>query len=177
MQEQGQTLKQTQSHSLLLEQIQEQDLTLEQSHPLEQTQQEMTECACSSMRKATRLITQFYDQAIRSTGLRSTQCSVLITISQHPCISVGELATLMVMDQTTVTRTISILREQGLIDVHAEENDARRKSICLTDHGVKKLEEVVPLWQQVQQEFEHKVGLAPYRAFIAQLADIHERLT
>jgi len=137
----------------------------------------MQECACSSMRKTTRLITQYYDQALRSTGLRSTQCSVLITVSQHPCLSVGELATLMVMDQTTVTRTIGILREQGLIHVHAEENDARRKSICLTEGGAKKLEEVVPLWQQVQQEFEQKIGLAAYREFIAQLAYVHERLT
>ncbi len=38
-------------------------------------------CACGNLRKTTRTITQFYDKMLLPTGLRSTQCLLLLDIS------------------------------------------------------------------------------------------------
>ena len=41
---------------------------------------QMQNCACGNLRKTTRTITQFYDRILQPTGLRSTQCSLLLDI-------------------------------------------------------------------------------------------------
>ncbi|MCB2360134.1 hypothetical protein [Clostridium estertheticum] len=67
-------------------------------------------CACGNLRMTTRTITQFYDKVLKPTGLRSTQLSLLISILLHKNISVSELAVKSLMDQSTVTRNIEILK-------------------------------------------------------------------
>ena len=72
-------------------------------------------CACGNVRLASRAITQFYDRCLRPSGLRSTQFSLLLNIFLHDNISVGELADLLVMDQTTVSRNLEGLKEKQYI--------------------------------------------------------------
>lgn len=118
----------------------------------------MQRCACGNLRKTTRSITQFYDRSLQSTGLRSTQYSLLIHISLHSNISVGELGSRLLMDQTTVTRNIEILRKHGYIKIVKDENDTRKKSISITEDGERKLEEMVPLWEKAQAHIEEGLG-------------------
>lgn len=119
---------------------------------------DMQRCACGNLRKTTRSITQFYDRALQPTGLRSTQYSLLINILLHGNISVGELGTRLLMDQTTVTRNIEILRKHGYIRIVKEVNDARKKSISMTEEGEKKIEEAIPLWKKAQAHIEEGLG-------------------
>jgi DNA-binding MarR family transcriptional regulator len=118
----------------------------------------MQRCACGNLRKTTRTITQFYDQILQPSGLRSTQCSLLIDISLHSKTSVGDLGIRLLMDQTTVTRNIEILRRHGYISIDKEENDARKKSISITEEGKIKLAEAVPLWEKAQSHIEEGLG-------------------
>jgi 23S rRNA (uracil1939-C5)-methyltransferase len=101
----------------------------------------MRRCACGNLRRTTRAITQFYDQLLQPCGLRSTQVSLLLNISLHENISVGELGARLLMDQTTVTRNLGILRKLGFINIKKGDDDARKKSISLTESGAKKLME------------------------------------
>ncbi|HEY3425901.1 MAG TPA: MarR family winged helix-turn-helix transcriptional regulator [Negativicutes bacterium] len=135
----------------------------------------MQHCACGNLRKTTRALTQFFDQYLQPTGLRSTQCSLLINISLHGNISVGDLGTRLLMDQTTVTRNIEILRKHGYITIIKEENDARKKSISITESGVKKLAEAVPFWEQAQLHIEQGLGAKRLQDFLKTLKEI-ERL-
>jgi DNA-binding MarR family transcriptional regulator len=134
----------------------------------------MQRCACGNLRKTTRAITQFFDQYLQPTGLRSTQCSILINISVHGNISVGDLGTRLLMDQTTVTRNIEILRKHGYITITKEENDARRKSISMTESGVKKLAEAVPFWEQAQSRIEQGLGAKRFQEFLETLKEIEQ---
>lgn len=131
-------------------------------------------CACGNVRKTTRTITQFYDRHIQSTGLRSTQISLLINIYLHENISVGELGAILLMDQTTVTRNIDILRKHGYITITKEEADARKKSIAITDSGVKKIAEAMPLWEQAQAHIEQGLGKERFRDFLRMLKDLEQ---
>lgn len=132
----------------------------------------MRRCACGNIRRTMRAITQFYDRFLQPSGLRSTQCSLLVTISFHGNISVGELGAILLMDQTTVTRNIEILRKYGLINITKEDDDARKKSITLTESGVRKLAEVLPLWEQAQSQIEQELGSERFRDFLKTLKDI-----
>ncbi|HBC93637.1 MAG TPA: MarR family transcriptional regulator [Pelotomaculum sp.] len=136
----------------------------------------MRRCACGNLRRTTRAITQFYDQLLQPCGLRSTQISLLLNISLHGNISVGELGAILLMDQTTVTRNIEILRKLGYINVTKEDNDGRKKSISITESGIRKLAEAEPLWEQAQSRIEQGLGAERYRDFLKTLKDVAQLL-
>ncbi len=136
---------------------------------------DMQRCACGNIRKTARTITQFYDRYIQSTGLSSPQCSLLYTISLHGNISVCELGTILLMDQTTVTRNIEILRKQGYITIEKGETDARKKSIFITQSGEEKLDVALPLWEEAQLQIERELSGGEYQSFLNMLKKI-ERL-
>ncbi len=131
-------------------------------------------CACGNLRKTTRIITQFYDQHLQPTGLRSTQCSLLMHILAHENISVSELAANLLMDQTTVTRNLEILRKNGYIAVVKETEDARRKAIAITELGREKLGEALPFLEQAQAQIEQGLGAERFQEFLNTLLAIQQ---
>ena len=74
-------------------------------------------CACLQLRKATRVVTQLYDGALRPIGLRSTQLPILVTLAAHGPLSMTDLAESLVLDRTTLIRTLRPLQRRGLIEV------------------------------------------------------------
>lgn len=134
----------------------------------------MRNCACGNLRKTTRTITQFYDKMLQSTGLRSTQCSLLLDIFLNENISVSDLGNLLLMDQSTVTRNIELLRKSGYIDIKKVEKDSRKKSISITDIGLKKLEEATPLWEEAQRKIENGIGEKRFEELLKILKEIEE---
>ncbi|MBU3181723.1 MarR family winged helix-turn-helix transcriptional regulator [Clostridium psychrophilum] len=131
-------------------------------------------CACGNLRKATRTITQFYDKMLQQTGLRSTQCLLLLDISLNKNISVSNLANILLMDQSTVTRNIELLRKSGFIDIKKEGLDSRKKCIFITDKGLKKLEESKPILNKAQNKIENGIGKARIEELLKILTDIEK---
>ncbi|MBP2640227.1 MAG: transcriptional regulator [Firmicutes bacterium] len=129
-------------------------------------------CACGNLRRTTRSITQFYDQFLLKSGLRSPQFSLLLNISLNENISVGELGSILLMDQTTVTRNIEMLKKNGYVTIIKDPADARRKTISITESGADKLAESMPLWEQAQSQIEKGLGTERYRDFLKTLKDI-----
>lgn len=132
----------------------------------------MKNCACGNIRKTTRTITQFYDKILQPTGLRSTQCSLLLDIYLNENISVCVLGSILLMDQSTVTRNIELLRKNGYIDIKKEEKDCRKKSISITDKGLKIIEVATPLWNEAQKKIENGLGKARFEELLKTLKDI-----
>jgi len=129
-------------------------------------------CACGNLRRTTRTITQFYDQFLQTSGLRSPQFSLLLNIALNENVSVGELGAILLMDQTTVTRNIEMLRKSGYVTIIKDPADARRKTISITESGADKLAEAMPLWEQAQSQIEKGLGTERYRDFLKTLKDI-----
>ena len=132
----------------------------------------MRRCACGNLRRTTRSITQFYDQFLQKSGLRSPQFSLLLNISLNQNVSIGELGTILLMDQTTVTRNIEMLKKSGYVTIIKDPADARRKTIAITESGADKLTEAMPLWEQAQSQIEKGLGAERYRDFMKTLKDI-----
>lgn len=117
-------------------------------------------CHCHALRRAARHITALYDDALAPVGLRLTQFSMLVAISDGQGIALGALADLLGLDRTTATRNLRPLERAGHVAIAAAEDDGRRKVIRLTDAGRAVLREAAPLWQGAQRAFEERHGAA-----------------
>ena len=131
-------------------------------------------CACGNLRKTTRTITQFYDKMLLPTGLRSTQCLLLLDISLNENISVSSLGNILLMDQSTVTRNVELLRNSGYIDIKKEQQDSRKKCITITDKGLKTLEVAIPIFKSAQSKIEDGIGKERIEELLTTLKDIEK---
>ena len=114
-------------------------------------------CACLQLRKATRVVTQIYDEAPRPVGLRSTQLPILVTLAAHGPLSVTDLADGLVLDRTTLIRNLRPLQRRGLIEVGP--GDGRRtRSATLTAAGQEAAARAVRLWSQAQTRVTDELG-------------------
>ena len=100
----------------------------------------VTDCTCFNLRKAARAVTQYYDDALRPSGLRVTQFSLLSVIKQFGTVNIGTLADEAVMDRTTLTRNLKLLEQEGLVTVTAGD-DARVREVSLTAAAQEQLAE------------------------------------
>ena len=118
-------------------------------------------CACRNLRMTTRMVTQYYDKALNDSGIKSTQFALLNDIAfKEEGLSINELAEYSMMDQTTVTRNIEILRKNGYVIVQTEEKDSRRKRITLSDEGKEKLNDALPLWKMLKPICNTQLGMS-----------------
>ncbi len=115
-------------------------------------------CLCAVIRKAGRILTRRYDEYLKPSGVKITQFSMLANIARNPSITVSELAKLLVMDQTTVSRNLHILEKSGYIYMETEMTDQRIKKIRITDTGMSKINEAKPLWEKAQLDMERVLG-------------------
>src|SRR5216684_5637769 len=95
----------------------------------------LAECSCLALRQAARHVTQFYDQCLAPTGLRTTQYSILARLKRHGPMTINVLAAELVMDRTTLGRNILPLQRDGLIAVGPGQSDRRSKALRLTRAG------------------------------------------
>jgi DNA-binding MarR family transcriptional regulator len=115
-------------------------------------------CNCLAVRSAARHITQFYDQVLASTGLRTTQFTILANLQEKGPSTINVLAEDIVMDRTTLGRNILPLERDGLIRIEPSANDRRSKELHLTKAGEKRLQAAAKKWSIAQAQFEGTFG-------------------
>jgi DNA-binding MarR family transcriptional regulator len=108
-------------------------------------------CTCSHIRKAARVITQFYDTFLQPSGLRMTQYTVLVVIALSEQETVMHLAEMLAMDRSALARALKPLETQGLIIVEPG-RDRRTRLVRLTEQGRQALIETHPYWLQAQEQ-------------------------
>jgi|ERR1700739_3134724 DNA-binding MarR family transcriptional regulator len=129
------------------------------------------DCTCFSLRKTTRAITQLYDEALRPTGLRVTQFSLLIATVMLESVTVTRLAEIGVMDRTTLTRNLKPLEKKGLIKV-TPGDDQRTRVVTLTTHGKEALSKALPLWEKAQARVIKELGQERWKSLQANLGEV-----
>jgi DNA-binding MarR family transcriptional regulator len=117
-------------------------------------------CNCTSLRKASRRISQLYDTALAPTGLKTTQRAILAEIGRSEPVAVGKLADALVMDSGALAHTLKPLERDGLVTVTIDPDDRRNRRIALTREGRTKLAETDAFWAKAQQGFEAAFGRA-----------------
>jgi DNA-binding MarR family transcriptional regulator len=114
-------------------------------------------CPSFNLRKSARAVSRVFDEALQPSGLRSGQFVMLITIACLGEPTYGQLARDLVMDTSTIARSLRPLQREGLIAVVAG-LDRRRKTVKITDAGAERIRQSVPLWRKAQERFNQRVG-------------------
>ncbi len=130
-------------------------------------------CTCLSLRKAARAVTQMYDEALRPSGLRATQLSLLFSVEHGGPRGITELAKMLVMDRTTLTRNLKPLLYQKLLEV-IHRPDRRQRPIAITPKGRDALARALPLWQEVQARLAFGLGRSRWWSLLSDLGDTVE---
>jgi DNA-binding MarR family transcriptional regulator len=116
------------------------------------------ECNCLAVRQAARHVTQFYDQWLAPSGLRTTQFSILAKLRRMGPMTINALAAEMVMDRTTLGRNILPLERDGLVAVKQGRQDRRSKELRITEAGEASFREGMKGWRGAQRRFEAAFG-------------------
>jgi DNA-binding MarR family transcriptional regulator len=114
-------------------------------------------CVGYNTRRATRLITQYYDKALAPAGIRSTQYSLLSLLAMMGESPMQEVAYVLAMDRTTLTRNLNPLLRAGLVKVKVG-SDRRARPLAITPKGQSTLEKALPLWQAAQSRIVDAIG-------------------
>lgn len=130
-------------------------------------------CACFNIRKAARVVTQLFDHSMQSSGLRSTQFSILAVLSLAGPAAVTFLSEQLLMDRTTLTRNLRPLEKQGFVAIEPGK-DLRVRTVSLTPAGFKMLDTIFPLWKRAQDHMIRKLGRERFNSFIGDLSDISQ---
>lgn len=126
-------------------------------------------CTCGELRRAARAVTLLYDKAFESSGLLSTQLGVLYTIYNSDSITISKLAGEFDMDRTTLTRNLSVLERQGLINISSGK-DHRTRIITITSKGTNSIANAIPLWNEIQRKVKEEMGEKAWHELIQSLS-------
>ncbi len=129
------------------------------------------QCACFNTRKAARAVTRFYDGMLAPSGLKATQLTMLGAVSISGPSRMSELAEMLALDKTTLTRNLKLLEAAGLIAI-AVGTDRRARVVALTRAGTDVLESALPLWREAQRRMVEHLGEARWRRLVADLAEL-----
>ena len=100
---------------------------------------------------ASRIATQFYDKKLKPIKIKITQFTILSIIASNNNKTVSSLSSELLMDRTTLTRSLDILIKQKLIK-NIKSTDARERIVQLTTQGHVVLEQAIPLWKEAEEE-------------------------
>jgi DNA-binding MarR family transcriptional regulator len=112
---------------------------------------------CANIRRASRALTQMYEDTLRPLGLRATQFTILQFLSLAGEVTQGTMAQMLAIDTTTLTRTLEIMIQHGWI-VRSHGEDRRKWRTRLSKSGDSQFKRALPHWQKVQSQLQKQLG-------------------
>jgi len=128
-------------------------------------------CGCANLRRAARAISQIYDVELRETGLTIAQFTLLQALTLAGRITQSGLGELLVLDSTTLTRTLRTIQRRGWIR-RLPGQDGRSRVVVLTSAGRSVFERAVPAWNRAQAILRARVGRRRWDALMKELSRI-----
>ena len=128
-------------------------------------------CTCFNVRRASRAVTEFYDEIMAPSGVKATQFTMLGAVAMMGPASVTRLAAHLGLDRTTLTRNLRVLAEQGMVEISAGE-DRRERVVALSAEGMAALERATPVWREAQDRVIAKFGEERWRRMIEDMNDL-----
>jgi DNA-binding MarR family transcriptional regulator len=110
---------------------------------------ETRQCACSAARRKSRELTRFYERAMRGSGLRAAQFTLLATLIQTGPTPTTRLADFLGLDRTTLTSNLRPLHRDGHVTIE-DGADRRVHKVGVTARGVEAAERAYPAWRRAQ---------------------------
>jgi DNA-binding MarR family transcriptional regulator len=114
-------------------------------------------CSSQKLRSLSRRVCQHFDRIVGVAGLKTTQYSLLTNIVALGPIRPGELAGMLDMDASTLTRNMQPLVAAGWIVV-GPGDDGRSRFVTATESGRVKQAETKREWKRAQIAFNARMG-------------------
>jgi DNA-binding MarR family transcriptional regulator len=127
---------------------------------LERYRRVVLACAVMNFRQVARSVTARFDDQLRPVGLRATQLNLLMAIETSTAVTITDLAEILAMDRTTMTRNLKLLRQRKLVD---------GERIRLTAKGRRAAAAALPLWEKAQAEILDSLGKKRWAALLDEL--------
>ena len=109
------------------------------------------------VRRAARVVGNYYDLHLKSVGLKGTQFTLLNAIFLNPSITITQLADLLLLNRTTLNRNLKPLEREGLVRTDPGK-DQRTRVLKLTQEGRSILLRALPLWVEAQSGVVETLG-------------------
>lgn len=137
-------------------------------------QNNVANCACFNLRKATRALTSLYDNELKEVGITTPQFTILAALEEADESKITPLAERLVMDRTTLTRNLDRLSDGGLVTSRRGTEDRRTRVVTLTDEGRDILDSALPEWERAQDEIVETLGEDTFEDLLGILRQIPE---
>lgn len=111
-------------------------------------------CLCLHVQRAARALARRFDDGLRPLGLTNGQFSLLVSLNRPVPPGIGDVASLLSMDRTTLTAALKPLKRRGLVRVKADAEDRRGRRMLLTARGKTLLASAVPVWKRLHASLE-----------------------
>ena len=130
-------------------------------------QSPLRDCLCHQARLAARRMTAFYERRLGVHGLTITQFGLLAETGRLRAPSVGQLAALLEQAPSSLSRTLRVLEEDGLIALAPAPGNRRLRLVTLTAAGKAKLRAGANAWRDAQLEAAAIVPTSAVRDILA----------
>lgn len=115
-------------------------------------------CYATILRKASRRMSQLYDNILEPGNLKTTQRAILAEVERSGPLTVGALASLLVMDAGGLAHTLKPLIRDGLLSINVDPSDKRNRLISIESFGLEKIRGSDALFDNAQECFERAFG-------------------
>lgn len=126
--------------------------------PFQTTVRVRDTCLCLHAQRAARSLARRFDDVLRPVGLNNGQFSLMMSLNRPQPARMGEVATLLAMDRTTLTAALKPLTRRGLAEILIDPKDKRSRRLVLTDAGRALLAEALPIWEKTHAEIDKLLG-------------------
>jgi DNA-binding MarR family transcriptional regulator len=114
-------------------------------------------CIAARLRLLNRVVTNFYDDALRPLGLKVSQLNILIVTARLGLARPAQVCDVLQLDPSTLSHNLKRMRDQGWLEVVPEE-DARAQPFRLTASGRRLIDKAAPAWEQAQRQAAELLG-------------------
>jgi DNA-binding MarR family transcriptional regulator len=117
-----------------------------------------TDCVMTRWRMTSRVLSAIYDEELRPFGLKSSQLSLLVAVTKAGPVRRIELARVLSLDPSTLTRNLAVMLKHGWIEEVPDDGDQRGAPLQTTATGRKLLERLAPAWHRAQARAKAMLG-------------------
>ena len=118
----------------------------------------MLQCLCANLRRAARLVSVVYESEPGwPNDLSVGQNTLLRIIARSGTMTHADVGWRLGLDQTTVSRSLAILKRRRLILVAPGPN-RRERLVSLSKEGKRELQRLKPAWRRAQARLRRRYG-------------------
>lgn len=113
-----------------------------------------SKCYCTNLRRSANIISDFYNEVLKETGLTVAQYYLLINLQRLGSANITRWAEFVGLERSTMVRNIRVLESHCFI----VPTEGRGKTFQLSETGEKALMNAMPVWNMAQEKMSALLG-------------------